>query len=125
VVRASKTAALARSVRTLALTVKEAALVLKSPPAGYRTMHDFGTRLGWGDGAHALQTALVRAQTLTPNQARDLAISSSQAFLIRDAYRAVLNSSKGTRNGVTINEAALGREVLLHNLGLILGKAGL
>ena len=107
------------------MTAREAALVLKSPPTGYRTMHEFGTRLGWGEGAKALQTALVRAQTLTLAQAYGLGLSSNQAFLIRDAYRAVLNSSKGTRNGSTINEAALGREVLLHQLGLILERAGL
>lgn len=116
---------LARAAYTVPMTTQQAAAVLKSPPAGYRTMDAFGKALGWGRGKTALKDALARTQSITLGEAQGLGISSEQAFLMRDAYRAVLNSSKGIRNGVTINEAALGREVLLHRVGQMLAGAGL
>jgi hypothetical protein len=115
----------ARAAHTIAMTTQQAATVLRTPPQGYRTMAQFGERLGWGSGRNALETALARTQSLTLGEAQGLGISSNQTFLIRDAYRAVLNCSKGMRNGVTINEAALGREVLMHKLGLVLEAVGL
>lgn len=84
VAHAAIRAALARSARTVPLTVKDAALVLKAPPHGYRTMREFGVRLGWGEGANALETAMKRARTLTLNQATRLGVSSSRVFLIRE-----------------------------------------
>lgn len=89
-------------------------------------MADFGSRLGWGVGKEAaVADALAKASSFTLAETKALGISSRKAFLMRDAYRAVLNSAKGSLDGATSNPTALGREVLMHRLGTLLEGAGL
>jgi hypothetical protein len=103
----------ARGARTVAMTTTEAAQVLRTAPGNFANMPAFGKAVGWGrNGGEA---AFARAGSITKAEAQALGISTDEAFAIRDAYRAVINSSKGAAN-----PTALGREALMNRVGQLL-----
>jgi len=96
-----------------AMTTKQAAQVLKRAPGNFPNMPAFGKAVGWGRNGG--EVAFARAGSITKAEAQSLGITSSEAFAIRDAYRAVINSSKGAAN-----PTALGREALMNRVGQLL-----